>query len=321
MSETEKKKKRKKRTRKKEKPPYLLLGSGVFVLLVCVYMFLSPISVVNKFLFNPSKVTAYPDIPGELLGAKREDVNFQTPFGVNLNGIYFEKPGAKYVAILHHGQDGNIGEHMGLVKTILMNGQSVLTYDYEGFGISSGSPSIAGIIEDGQSAVDFLVRTKKFKPNQIIQYGASMGSGVAAQVALTKGAAAVILIAPYTSLKKLAKETYPYLNLYPDFFFPADVGVYEFFTKNLVVPVLCIHGEDDQRISVSHTKLLEQTFGKRVTSYVIVPGKHHSDLGVEFLAKEIGIFLKDSLGVTDTYGDKSEIENKETEKEAVPALP
>ena len=158
---TEKKKKRKKRRKKKKKPPYILFGFGVLILLGCIYLFFSPVSVVNKFLFNPMKATAYPNIPAELLGAKREDVTFKTHFGAMLHGIYFEKPGAKYVAILHHGHDGNISEHMGLVKTILLNGQSVLTYDYEGYGISNGSPSLAGIVDDGRAAVDFLVQSKK----------------------------------------------------------------------------------------------------------------------------------------------------------------
>ena len=148
---------------------------------------------------------------------------------------------------------------------------------------------------------------------------------MAAQVAFTKGAAAVILIAPYTSLKTLAKETYPYLNLYPDFLFPQpDIGVYDFFTRNISVPVLCIHGQDDKRISVSHTKLLEKTFGKRTADYIIVPGKHHSDFSTEYLATEIGTFLKDALGVSNTYGDDKagdESESKKAPKEPKQQFP
>ena len=294
-----KKKRKTKKTKKKGKPkfPFILIATLLIAAALAAYMFLSPLSMVGKVLFQPVKTSSYPNVEKELFGAKREDVFFKTAGGVKLHGFYFKKPGAKYTFILNHGQGGNIGAHMGLVKTVLLNNQSVLTYDYEGYGISDGAPSLAGLLEDGKAAFDFLVQQKGISPKEIIEYGASMGTGVASTIALTKGAAAVILIAPYTSMNELAKQKFPYLGLYHDVFFPRpDIGCESFVRYNRSVPVLIIHVEKDDTIPLSHSLELAK-LNSRFTRLSVLPERHHGDFSTEELALQIGVFLEQELFV------------------------
>lgn len=269
----------------------MVLGLLVLSIVLCLYFLFSPLSIVNSQLFQPTKAASYPDIPDNLLGAKRQDVSFKTASGVKLHGILFEMPGAKYTFLLNHGQGGNLSTHMGLVKTALLNGQSTLTYDYEGYGISDGEPSVAGLVEDGVAAFDFLTNEKGIKPDRIILYGASLGSGVAGTVALSKPPAGLVLVCPYTSLKRLARETLPHLNLYPDFLFPQpDIGSSTFLRHNMVTPVMIIHGVEDRVISVQHSRDLNAIRPYK-TTLVLEKDKHHGDFSTPVLAKHVGEFL------------------------------
>lgn len=307
-------KKKKKKKLKKRKFTYILASLGFITVLALAYVLCSPLAIAGRMIFHPERpkdyskksikelksANVYPSIPAEVLGAKREDVLIPVSNGETLHGIYFNKPGSKYTFILHHGQGGNVSKHMGLVKTVLLNGQSVLTYDYEGYGISSGEPSISGLIEDGRAAFDFLVRKKSVNPRSIVQYGASLGTGVASNTALTKGARAAVLIAPYTALKKLAIERLPYLSIYPDVFFPKpDIGSRQFFIFNRSSPILMIHGDKDHTIDISHSKKLKDIARKRA-KLVVIPGKHHGDFSTEELAKEIGLFIDEYLESSNT---------------------
>lgn len=288
---TSSKSKKKKQKLSPRQQRFMLLGLLGLAIILCLYFFFSPLSMVNSQLFHPTKAASYPDIPDDLLGAKREDVSFKTPAGVKLHGILFEMPGAKYTFLLNHGWGGNLSTHMGLVKTVLLNGQSILTYDYEGYGISDGVPSVAGLVEDGAAAFDFLTNEKGIKPDRIVLYGASLGSGVAGTVAMIKPPAGVMLVCPYTSLKRLARETLPYLNLYPDFLFPQpDIGSETFLHYNAVTPVMIVHGVEDRIISVQHSKDLNAIRPYK-TTLVLEKDKHHGDFSTPVLAKHVCEFL------------------------------
>jgi hypothetical protein len=50
-------------------------------------------------------------------------------------------------------------------------------YDYEGFGSSSGSPSLAKICDDATGAFDYLTQKLGVKPENVIVYGELIGCG------------------------------------------------------------------------------------------------------------------------------------------------
>lgn len=284
-------KKKKNKKSKKSKIPFKILALLLLVIVVSAYLLLSPLSIVNFALFKPEKAYSYPRIPEQLLGAKRRDVTFKSGSGVKLHGIYFEMPGATYTAILNHGQGGNLSSHLGLVKSVLLNGQSVFTYDYEGYGISGGVPSVAGLVDDGESAYDFVVKKLGVKPNKVIQYGASLGTGVASSVSLSRTPAGLVLVCPYTSLRKLACERYPYLNIYPEFLFPQpDIGSVTFIKHNMVVPVQLIHGTQDKLINISHSNELKDLSHFKA-QLAVKEDRHHGDFSTNELALLFGQFL------------------------------
>ncbi|ORY87800.1 Alpha/Beta hydrolase protein [Protomyces lactucae-debilis] len=84
-----------------------------------------------------------------------------------------------------HGTAGTIAFPHRLTSyrifTALPN-MHVLAIDYRGFGLSQGTPSESGLIEDGIAAVEWAIR-EGFSKENIILYGQSLGSAVAIGVA------------------------------------------------------------------------------------------------------------------------------------------
>jgi hypothetical protein len=265
------------------------------VLLLGGYLALSPFVMANVLLYLPKKVTQYTNIPLKSFGADGEAVTFLAPSGNRLHGYYFQKPGSVFTVLLHHGQGGNLETHFGLAKTMLLAGFSVLIYDYEGFGMSSGSASNRTMLADGTAAYQFLVNKKKIQPSAIIQCGVSLGSAVASHVAESCPCAAVILISPYVSINRVAMERVPFYRFYPALLFPQpDMGSMSFITANKTTPVLFIHGANDPIIDAHHAQDLNAA-AKSPHWLILEPKAHHGDFSTIFLADQIKLFAQRAL--------------------------
>ena len=60
----------------------------------------------------------------------------------------------------------------------------VFTIDYRGFGLSTGSPTEAGLVADGTTLIDWILKTVEVPPERITIIGQSLGTAVASAMAL-----------------------------------------------------------------------------------------------------------------------------------------
>ena len=80
----------------------------------------------------------------------------------------------------------------------------VLTFDYRGFGKSSGVPSESGLKNDAEAVVDWALNIARIPPNRIVLLGHSLGTAVATAVAVQYADmgvefAGIILCAAFTN--------------------------------------------------------------------------------------------------------------------------
>lgn len=288
--------------------------------LVALYLALSPKELAPYLLF-PQKITnAYKNIFLKPYGVAGEKVEVPLANGGHLCGFYFPRPHAPYTVLISHGQ-GQMEQQIGLAHAALASNLNVLIYDYEGYGESTGKASTGNLLSDGIAAYDYLLQKKKAKANQIIAMGSSMGTGIAANTALNRDCAALLLVAPYNSLAQAACDNINYFKLYPSFLFPQpDVSCMPFMIKdkqrldtsaaNATVqsvssstaqPVVIIHGALDQRIPVTHSRQLVAAYkethqnsqsGKQTNHdsnlrYVELPNCHHGDFSLNIITDEL----------------------------------
>ena len=95
----------------------------------------------------------------------------------------------------------------------------ILTVDYRGYGLSTGSPSEEGVIIDAIATVDWAIRIARIPPARIVILGHSLGTAISAAVVehyVKQGIefSGVVLVAPFTSMQNLL-STYSIAGLIP----------------------------------------------------------------------------------------------------------
>lgn len=160
------------------------------------------------------------------------------------------KPG-KPVVIYFHGNGGSLRHRVPRFRPLIADGTGLVALSYRGYGGSQGSPSEAGLIEDGQAAYDFARR--QYPDARIVLWGESLGTGIAVAIAAKNEIAALVLEAPYTSTADIAFATYPFIpvRLLMKDQFRSDERIGE-----VKAPVLVLHGVLDRIIPISYGEKL-----------------------------------------------------------------
>lgn len=237
------------------------------------------------------------EIPTTVPGKRRLGLLKRRSQDINLNAWLFQHPTSKLVVLFNIGRAGDIQQKLRHVRLLLDAGQviggfSVFVFEYRGFGASPGKATVTGICEDGVSAYDYLRIQFGYKPEQIIIFGESLGSAVAANTASERPALGLIMQAPFISLqqiiidwvkvkvKVLSRECYP-LKLVPKSVFPLSHPALDnlAIVKATHPPLLLVDGAHDNVIPPYHSKVLFAGAAQTKT-IVWLPNSKHSDLGM-----------------------------------------
>jgi fermentation-respiration switch protein FrsA (DUF1100 family) len=166
----------------------------------------------------------------------------ETADGEFLYAWYCRAETAIASAVFCHGNTGNLTTSADVIPHLLRAGVNVLFFDYRGFGKSTGRASFRGVISDGVTASRFhdTIRPKDLPS---ILYGYSLGGGVAAQVIRRHPFDALILQSTFTSLPQITRVLFPGLPLH---LFAGNLFNTVEVMRNLQVPLLLVHGGDDE---------------------------------------------------------------------------
>lgn len=199
------------------------------------------------------------------------DVWLDTPDGVRIHGWFVNRQGARFVTLFVHGNAGNITDRSSHIREITAAGSSILIIDYRGYGKSNGRPTERGIYTDAETAYDHLVKSG-YRAEQIILHGESLGTAVTVDLASRRQCAGVVLEAPFTSGRDVARTVLPYLGpmLLWSFNSRAKIG-------RIHAPVLFIHGNRDEIIPL---RLGQALFAAtpEPKSFWIVPDAGHNNI-------------------------------------------
>jgi fermentation-respiration switch protein FrsA (DUF1100 family) len=223
------------------------------MLLSVLYLACAPrfnANLYESLIFHPDKLQ-YSEAP-IVHGIKGESTYFRSANGQLLNGWYFNNPSAQCTVLFNHGNGGNIADQTDLLELIAKAGASVFIYDYEGYGASTGTPSLAAMCDDAVGAYRYLSTTRGVHKQSIVLYGESLGAAVAAYLSTKFDCRGLILQSGFSSLRRIACDEFPILNLYPRWLFPTP----EFNTVAVVSsphpPLLLMHGTQDEVIPYQH---------------------------------------------------------------------
>lgn len=178
---------------------------------------------------------------------------------------------AKFTILFSHGNAVDLGQmssfYVGLGSRINCN---IFSYDYSGYGASTGKPSENNLYSDIDAAWGALRTKYGISPENIILYGQSIGTVPTVDLASRFECGAVILHSPLMSGMRVAfpetKRTWCFDA------FPSIEKV-----SKIVSPVLVIHGTEDEVIDFSHGLAIYERCPRTVEP-LWVEGAGHNDV-------------------------------------------
>lgn len=201
-----------------------------------------------------------------------EERLIKSPDGTELVTWFARAAPGEPTVLYFHGNAGNLGNRSERIRKYVDRGLGMMMLSYRGYGGSGGSPSERNNVADARVAYEALLK-EGLRPEDIVLYGESLGTGVAVQLAAQVPVAGVVLDAPYTSIVEVAAGAYPY---FPVRWFLFDRYETMDHLDDVHAPLLVIHGEDDGIIPVAMGRAVYAA-ANGPKEIVTFPGAGHSD--------------------------------------------
>jgi alpha-beta hydrolase superfamily lysophospholipase len=245
-----------------------------------------------SFLFVQQRELLYPlkaeiaDVPAAKI-PRLEQIKIKTADNETLIVWHVPPRNSKAVLLYFQGNADNLGhpERVYAFKKLTANGTGLLAVSYRGYGGSSGHPTEEGLHLDALALYDEGVR--RYGADRLFAFGHSLGSGVAAKLALEKKVMGLILEAPYTSAAAVAQAQYWYV--------PVRLLMLDQFRTDGIIgridaPVLILHGDQDRVIPVKHGQKLYE-LAREPKRLAIFKGAGHDNLQRSGATEEIQDFI------------------------------
>lgn len=245
-----------------------------FALLALAALYAAAVAIMyfaqRSFLYfpDPERVT-----PASVGLPSVKEVLIAAPDGETVIAWYGKAARGKPTLLYFHGNGGSLAVRSERFRYFLDAGIGVFMMSYRGYSGSTGAPTEAANVADAKRAYEAL-RAEGVGAEEIILYGESLGSGVAAQVAAEKPVRGVILDSPFTSIVDRAAQLYPWLpvrHLLEDRY---DTRRY---LGRIQAPLLILHGERDTIVPVEMGREVF-ALANEPKELAIFPEAGHNDL-------------------------------------------
>ena len=250
--------------------------------LVILALFLISCVRVNQMFYYPDR-TVYATPASQ--GLRFEEVVFPSRDGTELSGWFIPAVGTAQGTILHlHGNAENMTSHFGFVDWLPAAGFNLLVFDYRGYGQSAGRPNRAGVFEDSCAALAYLRSRRDIDPTRLLVLGQSLGGAQAMVVVGSgerQGVRAVVAEASFYSYRSIVRDSIGRMPLLSFFKAPLsqillndDLSPADYVGKIAPIPLLLIHGTEDEVIPFHHSERLLARAGEPKTLWRIEGGNH-----------------------------------------------
>lgn len=230
---------------------------------------------------NPIELLMFPVPPVKY---SESDKKLKFLFTTKLNKIacmFYKINDNKKIIIYSHGNACDIGYMNNFISNLALDtNTNIVSYDYEGYGLSEGKPSEKGCIEAICAVYNYLI-SKGYSSTDIILYGTSIGTGPSVDLAervslINMKLRGVLLQSPYTSIAAVAHKSFEASAMSctsimdnPNPFRSSEkIG-------NIIAPIIIIHGEKDEVIAHSHAVELKN-INKSIKLISIPNGTHNN---------------------------------------------
>ena len=221
-----------------------------------------------------------------------ESVVFKSSNGHIINGWFLKpKEQTTNITLLHlHGNAGSLFSQYQLISPLVKKGLQVFMFDYSGYGFSEGKATHKNVLEDANSALDYLKSREEAAGTKVVVYGQSLGGHLSAVLATQrqKDIDGLVTEGAFSSPKDIGALTAPVIGrLFTKERYAAKKSI-----KDYHKPLLVIHSRED--------KIIPFSMGQRIFSAANTPKEFYEIkkshmYGPTYYAEEITIKIKEML--------------------------
>ncbi len=194
--------------------------------------------------------------------------------------MYIHVPNSRATILFSHGNATDLGQSRQVLLQLAFDLHvSIFTYDYSGYGMSSGLPCCAYLHCDADAAYAHCVKT--LGPRRLILYGQSLGSAPTLHLASLHKVDGVVV---HSGLASALRVILPNTTHTRFFDVLANVDV----VRRCTSPLLVIHGAQDVEVPLAHGLALAEAAPLAVDPCFIEFGQHNNlefDFRPEYLAR------------------------------------
>jgi hypothetical protein len=191
--------------------------------------------------------------------------------GARLHALHLQLPAPRGLVFFLHGNAGNLESWFDDVDFYRRANFDLFMIDYRGYGKSAGRiESEAQLHADVRAAWDAVAPA--YTGRKRVLFGCSLGSGLVAHLAVPVQPELTVLVSPYSSMRALAAEHYPWVPA-ALLRYPLDTGA---AVGRLRTPLLLVHGDRDTLIAPWHSDALREF--NPLARVHRVKGAGHNDL-------------------------------------------
>ncbi len=248
------------------------MGLAKWAIIGVVGLYLAALSFVyftqRTFMYFP------PQAPIPSNYSKKNEVRIiavNVPDIGKVQSIFGEPPSDMAPVILFiHGNGSAAYQYVEHFEAFKSWGIGYLAVEFPGYAANPGMPNEYDILSAALANYDELV-AMGIAPERIVIYGDSLGAACAVHITSKRDAAGLILSAPFLSMQAMAKKQMPW--------FPTSLLLKDKYRSDLkmpevTVPLLLLHGDDDELIPHTQGKALYKLHqGKK--QFILIKGGQH----------------------------------------------
>jgi hypothetical protein len=217
----------------------------------------------SKYFYHPSKTTYFEP---EKLGFKSEDIFLRMKDLTKIHLLSIaptEKESKKTIILQLHGNGENSSSHFVSLVWLVNHGYDLITYDYRGYGKSTGNPDPEDIQSDTLEVINSVINKCKKENKKLIIYAQSLGGAIAARaipelkeknflsLVILEGAFADYREVTRSILKKQIIEPIPFILSYV---VDNSTSPKDYIEKISPIPLIVIHETEDPVVPFENGK-------------------------------------------------------------------
>ncbi len=249
----------------------LVISALILLAALYVVMLIAAWRMQERIVWQPPRLAQYPSADSRRLDYASDDGQ---PLFAFLVGDPARAPG---LLIAYHGNADLAAWVAPWASEVeRTTGWAVLVPEYRGYGGLSGAPDYLSSQRDARATYRLVRQQLGVDSARIALYGHSLGSAIATELAVEHAPAVLILEAPFTSAREMARGP-----LAPVTLLWSVIARVHFDTRSKVagleIPTWVVHGERDGVVPVAMGRAVHAA-ARAPGDLLIVRGAGHNDV-------------------------------------------